>query len=721
MSGWWKRWRLKTDRGRQLWQFNGDKLSAAQLEEMQAAFVYGKKQNPNSGDRVFRAQQLENYTAYAGGISSLGETQQALVKGANYYQYIQSAEGHWAGDYGGPMFLTPGLVIISYITRAPLPSEHAVLIRQYMLNHQNDDGGWGLHLEGDSTMFGTVLQYVSLRILGEEAGSPAVQKARHWMLRHGGAVGTPSWGKFYLAALGVYEWEGCNSLLPELWLLPKWLPIHPWRYWCHTRMVYLPMGYCYGSRVVAEETPLIRALRNELYTQEYAAIDWKKERDNCSPTDIYYPHHPVLKVMNRLLNFYEKHHIKSWRKKAMGFMLDYINAEDEHTSYINIGPVNKVLNSLCIYNAYGNSSVQFKKHEERWFDYLWLAEDGMKVNGYNGSQLWDVAFAVQAFTEGGVERYFPEMVTKAIRFTEQNQVIEEVNNREKFFRHISKGGWPFSTRDHGWPITDCTAEGLKVMLGARAGIDTSLHISDSRFFEAVEVMLSFQNKDGSWASYENTRSAPWIEALNPAEVFGDIMIDYGYTECTSASVQGLIAFTGAFPNHRKAEIDAAIKKGIAFVLSQQRADGSWYGSWAVCFTYGTWFGVELLSEALHFMHDERIARALQKAQQFLLSRQNTDGGWGESFESCVKKEYIPAATSQVVNTAWALLSLMRINGADKQAIDKGIRLLLQRQTANGDWEQENISGVFNHNCMITYSNYRNIFPLWALGRYAKLP
>lgn len=25
----------------------------------------------------------------------------------------------------------------------------------------------------------------------------------------------------------------------------------------------------------------------------------------------------------------------------------------------------------------------------------------------------------------------------------------------------------------------------------------------------------------------------------------------------------------------------------------QRPDGSWYGSWGICFTYGTWFGIEV--------------------------------------------------------------------------------------------------------------------------------
>ncbi|TYH35038.1 hypothetical protein ES332_D13G165900v1 [Gossypium tomentosum] len=52
---------------------------------------------------------------------------------------------------------------------------------------ENRDGGWGLHIEGPSTMFGTVLNYVSLRLLGEgaEGGERAIEKAREWILEHG--------------------------------------------------------------------------------------------------------------------------------------------------------------------------------------------------------------------------------------------------------------------------------------------------------------------------------------------------------------------------------------------------------------------------------------------------------------------------------------------------------------------------------------------------------
>lgn len=40
--------------------------------------------------------------------------------------------------------------------------------------------------------------------------------------------------------------------------------------------------------------------------------------------------------------------------------------------------------------------------------------------------------------------------------------VEAAPPLDRFYRHPSKGAWPFSTQDHGWPISDCTSEGLKV-------------------------------------------------------------------------------------------------------------------------------------------------------------------------------------------------------------------------------------------------------------------
>jgi hypothetical protein len=35
-----------------------------------------------------------------------------------------------------------------------------------------------------------------------------------------------------------------------------------------------------------------------------------------------------------------------------------------------------------------NTTTSFQSHLLRIPDYLWVAEDGMKMQGYNGSQCW---------------------------------------------------------------------------------------------------------------------------------------------------------------------------------------------------------------------------------------------------------------------------------------------------------------------------------------------
>lgn len=56
-------------------------------------------------------------------------------------------------------------------------------------------------------MFGTVLSYISLRLLGVSADDEACSKGVHFLREHGGAVMAPSWAKFWMAVLGVYDWE----------------------------------------------------------------------------------------------------------------------------------------------------------------------------------------------------------------------------------------------------------------------------------------------------------------------------------------------------------------------------------------------------------------------------------------------------------------------------------------------------------------------------------
>src|SRR5579859_6367925 len=97
------------------------------------------------------------------------------------------------------------------------------------------------------------------------------------------------------------------------------------------------------------------------------------------------------------------------------------------------------------------------------------------------------------------------------------------NSPKEAYRHQRKGAWPFSTRHQSYTVSDCTAEGLRAVLLLQHHPSYPHPISTSRLYDAVDVLLSLQNANGGFASYELARGGEWLEWINPAEVFGRIM------------------------------------------------------------------------------------------------------------------------------------------------------------------------------------------------------
>ena len=144
----------------------------------------------------------------------LDSAQNALT----YFSQLQLPPGNWACEYGGPLFLLPGLIITWYVTETPVPEHVSIEIRRYLFARQSPvDGGWGLHIEGESSVFGTAMNYVALRLLGASEEDGRMIKARGMLHKLGGAVNGPHWAKFWLSVLGCMEPEAVNPVPPELW------------------------------------------------------------------------------------------------------------------------------------------------------------------------------------------------------------------------------------------------------------------------------------------------------------------------------------------------------------------------------------------------------------------------------------------------------------------------------------------------------------------------
>ncbi|KAG6334196.1 hypothetical protein ID866_4896 [Astraeus odoratus] len=642
---------------------------------------------------------------------------EAARNGYTFYKHLQAHDGHWPGEYGGPMFLLPGLVIGSYAAGMGFKEAERLEMIRYLMNHAHpEDGGWGIHIEGHSTVFGTALNYAALRILGVHADHPTAVKARACLHKLGGAAGSPAWGKFWLAILNVYDWEGVNPVPPELWLLPDWVPFHPHKWWIHTRNVYIPMSYLYGVRFQMEENDLIRALRQELYITDYYSIHWPSQRNNVAAADIYSPHTKVLDTLNAILGLYENCAVPPMRKEALKRAYDLVVYEDENTAHQTLGPVSKMLNLLCRFYVEGTNGEAYKQHAVKRADFMWLGAEGMMMCGTNGSQLWDIGFITQALVETGLgkEEENWESLKKALEWLDECQIRDNPKHYEIAYRHRTKGAWPFSTKEQGYTVSDCTGEGLKSVLYLQNHVQgTPKLISDDRLFDAVDTMLTMQNANGGFASYELVRGPQWLEWLNPAEVFGDIMIEFCYPECTTSVITSLSIFRKHYPNYRSADIERTIRKAIDYLHAAQTPEGGWVGSWGICFTYAAQFALESLSLA---GENYSNSSSVQRACRFLLSHQREDGGWGESYKTCELASWVEHKDTQVVQTCWATMGLMYAGYPDPEPIERAVKLVMSRQLPDGSWPQEAIEGVFNKNCAISYPNFKFSFPIWMLGK-----
>ncbi|KAL6876157.1 lanosterol synthase [Trichoderma longibrachiatum] len=698
------RWRVKDDDSRHTWHYLADDKAAAEWPQSYAEKWY------------------LNLPLDLPALPKAETPLQAAENGLTFFEKLQLPSGHWGCEYGGPMFLLGGFVITWYVTKTPIPDAYATEIKNYITARAHpEDGGWGLHIEGESTVFGTAMNYIVLRLIGVDPEDPVMVKARATLHKMGGAVNAPHWAKFWLAVLGVVDWDIVNPVPPEIWLLPDWVPIAPWRWWIHIRQVFLPMGYIYSKRWSCEETDITRELKQELFVQPHAEINWASHRNSISPIDNYHPKSWLLNSVNWVLvNVYNPYlRFNFIKERGERWVSELVDMEDANTEYACLAPVNAPLNTLVCYIRDGPDAYTTKRHIERLDEYLWVKDEGMLCNGTNGVQCWDTAFAILAAVESGLhleERWKP-MLVKALEYLDRQQIRENCKDQEKCYRQPRKGGWPFSNRDQGYGVSDCISEALKAVILLQKTEGYPQLLEDRRIFDAVDTLLLYQNDNGGVSSYEARRGGEYLEMLNAAEVFGRIMIEYDYPECTTACVTALSLFHKHWPDYRTKDVKLFIKRATNWIKTNQRPDGSWYGSWGICFTYAGMFALQSMAAIGETYSNSQIAKA---GCDFLISKQREDGGWSESYRACEIMTYVEHESgSLVVQTAWALIGLMAVDYPDVDKIKKGIRLITSRQQANGEWLQEAIEGVFNKSCMISYPNYKFTFTIKALGMFAK--
>lgn len=593
-------------------------------------------------------------------------------------------------------------------------------VRAYIARHQNADGGWGMHPLSDSTLFVTTLCYVALRLLGDPPNHDVAARGLAWIRGSpDGVPAIPSWGKFWLAFLGLYPYEAITPVPPELFLAPRWSPLHPDQLYCHTRYIYLAIAALSGRRFVADLGPMRDRLRDELFAGRHAEIDFAAWRTRIAASDLYIPPGRLLRALYFLLVQGGKLRARlglgrDLRKRALARCMRLIRGEVVATQGQCLSPVNGVLNLLALWAEDPEDPLvdQACAGLEAW---CWQDGDGIRYAGAR-SQSWDTAFALQALAARPVPTLPPHAAMAArrgYRWLARAQLGPPTTPLNADRQDID-GGWCFSDGAHRWPVSDCTAEAVSALLACHSAgglIDPKDRVADDRIEAAIRFILARQNADGGFGTYERRRGPRFLERLNPSEMFGQCMTELSYVECT-ASALGAIGearrMVSALANDRS--LAAAAERGAAFLQRVQRPDGAWPGFWGINFLYATCFAVRgLVAAGLPGDHP-----ALRRAAAWVESVQRPDGGWGEHFSGCLTRSYVENEASLVTSTSWALLALRAIHSPDRPSIVRGAAWLAARQQQDGSWAREPVSGVFFGSAMLEYPLYTSYFPALAL-------
>ena len=439
----------------------------------------------------------------------------------------QGSDGHWCAELEGDTILeSEYLIYLHFIDK--FDPEKIRRVANYIRSKLLPDGGVAIYPDGPVDTSASVKAYLALKMAGDPVGAPHMVRTRAAILATGGVTKCNTFTKIYLAMIGLYPWNGCPAIPPELILLPKWFSFSIYNMSAWSRAMLVPLSIIRAHQPVK---PLpAEGQIDELWVGDLRHDDLRLPRDPQAFTW----HNFFLRV-DSILKFIDRRHpYRPLRRYALRKAERWVIEHGRTPG--GLGAIFPAMaNYVMSLHTLGYTNESFLvAHGIREMEQLEIEEgDTLRLQPCF-SPVWDTALSVNALNESGLPSDHPSLQA-ATRWLLDKEVRRPGDWRIKHsephrYTEPNKpvGGWFFEYHNEFYPDVDDTIMVLMALNRVQTDFDREKSAAVRR---GIRWVFGMQSKDGGWASFDKDNNK-WLFTQVP---FADhnAMIDPSTSDITA--------------------------------------------------------------------------------------------------------------------------------------------------------------------------------------------
>lgn len=617
------------------------------------------------------------------------QIQEAMERAAEWLAQRQHEQGYWWEDLRADASLEADFVYLQLWLNPPVggtwrPAAEAQIGRavESIRARQLEGGGYAIYPGGPADVSVSVKAYFAMKIGGVDPAGEEMTRLRGKILELGGLQAANTYVKINLSFLGLYPREHVPEIPVEIILTGKLL----YRISAWARAILVPLSIV---QMLTTGRPLPRGFGLEELHAPGASFEMGAGATGWAKWFLLLDR--LAKVWTRVgpaeVRMYAVRRCREWIQKRTR-QADGLGA---------IYPA--MLYSILAMECMGELETDPERREaEQQFLNL-MADDGERFFFQPCfSPVWDTATALYTLGEAGMGK--PAAMMRASEWLVAKEV-RRAGDWSVARPGVEPSGWYFEFANEHYPDLDDTG---MVLLALMYGAGNGAH--SEAVARGIQWVKAMQSQDGGWAAFDADNNRQAFTQLPFAD--HNAMLDPSCADITGRILEALV-------RHGVPAEDAVVRRGVEYLVRTQEADGSWYGRWGVNYIYGTYLAARGLQAAGESDREVHMLRAAE----WLRATQNADGGWGESCESYDRGTFV-AQQSTPSQTAWAILGLLATGDLRSGCAARGVEYLMKTQRADGTWEEEFATGTgFPRVFYLTYTMYRNVYPLLAMAEFRK--